>query len=103
MDELLKLQAELDNHIAKTRGAEAKPIDLCRAIIHEAVELEDELGWKWWKTAKGVDSARAKEEAIDVLHFLLSLFIKLGMDAKEVEEAYRRKWHVNMDRQNKGY
>jgi dimeric dUTPase (all-alpha-NTP-PPase superfamily) len=103
MEEFLRLQAELDSYVAQVRRVEVKPIELCRAIIHETVELEDELGWKWWKTRKEADLFKVKEEAIDVLHFLLSLFLKLGMDAEEVRKLYKQKWQINMNRQNNGY
>lgn len=44
-----------------------------------------------------------KEESIDILHFLLILWLKLGMDEKEIFDKYKEKMGVNIKRQNDGY
>jgi dimeric dUTPase (all-alpha-NTP-PPase superfamily) len=52
---------------------------------------------KPWKS-QVVDMAHVKEEAIDILHFLLALFNLMDMDADAIVEEYRRKNLVNYDR-----
>lgn len=104
LEELLKLQRELDEKIAQAKNLKEVSVpELCRAIIHEACELEDEYNWKWWKARKDLDVEKAKIEAVDILHFLLSVFIKLDMDAEEIMARYKGKREVNIERQEKGY
>ena len=42
-----------------------------RAIMVEAVELLDHVGWKWWKHQEP-NLAQAKLELVDIWHFVLS-------------------------------
>lgn len=42
-----------------------------RAAMHEAVELQEHIGWKWWKH-QHPNLAQAKMELIDIWHFYLS-------------------------------
>lgn len=46
----------------------------CRAIMHEAVECQEHVGWKWWKK-QTPDIAQAQIEMVDIWHFILSHFI----------------------------
>lgn len=70
------------------------------ALQMEAGELIAFFGdlTKPWKAQKAVHLPAVKEEAIDVLHFLLQVFILLGMDADEVVDTYMRKNRVNFSR-----
>ncbi|MCD6374326.1 MAG: dUTP diphosphatase [Caldisericaceae bacterium] len=43
-----------------------------RAQIHESIELEDSLPWKWWKDMKEIDWDNIRIELIDELHFWVS-------------------------------
>lgn len=74
-----------------------------RSLLHEDIEFERELPWKHWKKNQEFNINNAKDEAIDILHFLLSIFIYLKMDAKEIRERYLIKNKINHDRQNNGY
>ena len=43
-----------------------------RAIMVEAVECLEHVGWKWWKKQEP-DFAQAKIELVDIWHFILSM------------------------------
>ena len=76
---------------------------LCTAIIQEAAELQAVTDWKWWKKAPSFDAPHAKEELIDVLHFVIQAAIELGMSPEDVAAEYRRKTEINKQRQKDGY
>ena len=46
-----------------------------RAIMVEAVECLEHVGWKWWKKQEP-DFAQAKIELVDIWHFILSKMIE---------------------------
>ena len=119
--EMLKLQKEFQ---IKT-GFEPPLHDLASALMTEGGEVWAAAGGKWWKhyinemawgefQAKGnVDDYLKKlesqnhehlvEESIDVFHFLLCMWIRLGIDANEVFESYCSKMKVNLKRQDDKY
>jgi len=72
-------------------------------MIHEAIELQQLTNWKWWKKPIKFDDTRAKEEVIDLWHFLVQTSIELGMTPREILEQYLRKNQINKERQEKGY
>ena len=85
------------------KSAEGRISALCTAIIHEAVELQRLTSWKWWKKPGEFDKAAAKEEVIDVWHFVVQASLELGMTPSDILEEYRKKNKVNRDRQASGY
>ena len=76
---------------------------LCTAIIHEAVELQRTTNWKWWKTPTTFNRAEAREELIDVWHFVIQASIELGLTPEDILEEYRSKNEINKKRQRTGY
>lgn len=68
----------------------------CLALSMKVAELSKEVGAEWWKSKKSIDYDKAKEESVDILHFLTTVFMLLGMDAKEVFEEYGKKHATNM-------
>lgn len=74
-----------------------------RAQIHESIELEDELNWKWWKDGKEIDWDAVRMELIDELHFWVSKCQIAGLTPKILEELYEKKNKLNHVRQDKGY
>jgi dimeric dUTPase (all-alpha-NTP-PPase superfamily) len=76
---------------------------LCTAIIHEAIELQRLTSWKWWKKPKAFDKDAAKEELIDIWHFMVQTSIELDMSPTDIIEEYAKKNKVNRDRQISGY
>lgn len=78
--------------------------EYCLAITAESMELLDLINWKIWKqTKKEVEWQEVKYEAIDMLHFVLSLFDVLGMSKEDVHAYYLAKANENLNRQNRGY
>ncbi|HZA06955.1 MAG TPA: dUTPase [Nitrososphaeraceae archaeon] len=76
---------------------------LCTAIIHEAVELQRLTNWKWWKKSVEFNQNHAKEELIDIWHFVIDTSIELGMTPHDILTAYITKNQINKDRQKNGY
>lgn len=76
---------------------------LCTAIIQEAAELQATTNWKWWKRRTEFDEASAREELIDIWHFVVQASIELGLSPADVLDEYRRKNRINIERQEKGY
>ncbi len=78
-----------------------------QAITAEVGELHETTAWKWWRPLEamltGDSRQNARVEAIDILHFLISLFMLMGIDAQGVLEIYQGKNKVNHDRQDSGY
>ena len=76
---------------------------LSTAIIHEAVELQRLTNWKWWKKPVEFDHNLAREELIDIWHFVVQASLEMGMKPSDILEEYRKKNKVNRERQTSGY
>ncbi len=76
---------------------------LSTAMIHEAVELQLLTSWKWWKKPAPFDKEAAREELIDIWHFVIQASIELGMTPADMLEEYEKKNKVNRNRQASGY
>ena len=76
---------------------------LCTAIIHEAVELQRLTNWKWWRKMLEFDENQAKEELIDIWHFVVDASIELGMTPQNILDEYVKKNQINKYRQKNGY
>jgi dimeric dUTPase (all-alpha-NTP-PPase superfamily) len=76
---------------------------LSSALVHEAIELQRETNWKWWKKEKDIDIKKIQEEIIDIWHFLIQLSIESGLDSKKLIEIYIKKNEENLNRQKRGY
>jgi dimeric dUTPase (all-alpha-NTP-PPase superfamily) len=74
-----------------------------RAQIHESIELEDSLPWKWWKDMESIDWDNIRIELIDELHFWVSKCQLVGLDPEKLSELYLKKNKLNQVRQDKGY
>ena len=106
LEAIFSMQKELASMMDLSRypdSAEGRISALSMAIIHEAVELQRLTSWKWWKKPARFDSGVAKEELIDIWHFVIQASIELGMSPAEILEEYKKKNKVNRDRQNSGY
>ena len=85
------------------KETEEKISALCTAIIHEAVELQRTTNWKWWKTATAFNQKEAKEELIDIWHFVIQASLELNLTPDEILDEYKRKNEINRQRQKDGY
>ncbi len=76
---------------------------LSTALLHEAVELQRETNWKWWKKETKTDIDKVQGEIIDIWHFMIQVSIEAGLDSKKIVEKYMEKNRENLARQERGY
>jgi dimeric dUTPase (all-alpha-NTP-PPase superfamily) len=106
LETVFSMQKELTSMMDLSRypnSAEGRVSALSTAIIHEAVELQRLTSWKWWKRPAPFHTAAAKEELIDIWHFVVQASIELGMTPSDIVEEYSKKNMVNRNRQTSGY
>ena len=84
-------------------GIEGRVSALSTAIIHEAVELQRTTGWKWWKKPTSFNFDEAREELIDIWHFVVQASLELGLKPDDILNEYKKKNQINRDRQKNGY
>jgi len=86
---MLEMQSELNKKYSGEKWYEKIPDwKIKTAVFTETAEMFEELSheWKWWKN-KEFDKAKAIEEAVDILHFDLSLLLKYaGGNMETVKE-----------------
>lgn len=104
LDVIFSLQNALDRGIEQRRGLEGISREEwlqkdAIAIFVELGELLCEVNYKWWKNKKPVNEDAAREELVDVLHFLISMCIRMGMTADDLYNGYVSKNKENFDRQ----
>jgi dimeric dUTPase (all-alpha-NTP-PPase superfamily) len=83
--------------------SEGRVSALCTAIMHEAVELQRTTNWKWWKTPTAFNESEAREELIDIWHFVVQASLELNLTPDDIVDEYKRKNEINRERQRKGY
>ncbi|MDH5417547.1 MAG: dUTPase [Nitrosopumilus sp.] len=106
LDTIFKLQENLSNMMKLDRypkDSEGRISALCTAIIHEAVELQRTTNWKWWKSPVEFDHAEAREELIDIWHFVVQASLELNLTPDTILEEYKKKNEINLERQRNGY
>ena len=85
------------------KDTESKVSALCTAIINEAVELQRTTNWKWWKIPAAFNEVEAREELIDIWHFVIQASLELNLTPDEILKEYERKNEINRQRQKDGY
>lgn len=83
LNSLFEKQKELDKYIYEKNNVTAKEVFERKivALLVELGELANELQlFKYWKENINIDSQRAIEEYIDVIHFAIGLAVDLGID-----------------------
>ncbi|MDP9488948.1 MAG: dUTPase [Thermoproteota archaeon] len=106
LEKLIEMQRNLASVLASSRypsKIEERISLLCTAITHEAIELQRLTNWKWWKKSTEFDSEEAKEELIDIWHFVLQATIELDMTADDVVKYYSKKNKINKKRKKMNY
>ena len=106
LDSIFVMQKGLENMMNLDRypkDTEGKVSALCTAIMHEAVELQRTTNWKWWKTPTAFDEAEAREELIDIWHFVVQASLELNLTPEDILKEYERKNEINRQRQKDGY
>ena len=103
---IFKLQkglSEMMNLDRYPKDAEGRVSALSTAIMHEAVELQRTTNWKWWKTPTKFNEAEAKEELIDIWHFVVQASLELNLTPDDIVDEYKKKNEINRERQRTGY
>ena len=106
LDSIFALQkglSEMMNLDRYPNNVEDRVSALCTAIVHEAIELQRTTNWKWWKTPTKFNEAEAREELIDIWHFVVQASLELKLTPDEILKEYKRKNDINRDRQKNGY
>ena len=106
LDSIFSLQkglADMMNLDRYPKDTEGKVSALCTAIMHEAVEFQRLTNWKWWKTPTEFNEKEAREELIDIWHFVIQASLELNLTPEEILEEYQRKNEINRQRQKDGY
>jgi dimeric dUTPase (all-alpha-NTP-PPase superfamily) len=109
LEKIFELQMELNRRIgvdSQNLSNEKKIewiLNLSRALQQELAELVDSVPWKWWKKHQQFDEENAKVEVIDLMHFVISLGLVLGLTADDFYNAYEAKNKINHHRQDSGY
>ena len=85
----------MQKDLAKIMPAERYPKEtqervsaLCTAIIHEAVELQRTTNWKWWKKHAEFNVEDAKEELIDIWHFVIQASLEMDIYLRMISWNY---------------
>ena len=106
LEEIFTLQkglTEMMNLDRYPNDTEGRVSALCTAMIHEAVELQRTTNWKWWKKPTEFNKAEAREELVDIWHFLIQASLELGLTPEDILKEYQRKNEINRQRQKDGY
>ena len=106
LDSIFALQKGLSDMMNLDRyptNIEQRVSALCTAIVHEAIELQRTTNWKWWKTPTKFNESEAREELIDIWHFVVQASLELKLTPDEILKEYKRKNDINRDRQKNGY
>ena len=106
LETIFSIQRELTSMMDLSRyptSIDGRMSVLSTAIVHEAIELQRLTSWKWWKKPTPFDREPAKEELIDIWHFVVQASIELGMSPSDVLNEYKKKNKVNRNRQASGY
>jgi len=106
LETIFSIQKELASMMDLSRypdSIDGRVSALSTAIVHEAIELQRLTSWKWWKKPKPLDTEAAKEELIDIWHFIVQASIELGMTPTDVVNVYKKKNSINRERQTSGY
>lgn len=85
------------------RDVEGRIAALCTAIVQEASELQRTTNWKWWKKPTPFNVEEAKEELIDIWHFVVQASLELNLTPDDIVAEYKRKNKINRERQRNGY
>lgn len=100
------IMTETDNPIKFPLFQREQLSAIAKAMIHESVEFDASIPWKWWKKDPKYhvwNQQLTREELIDVFHFVVAAAIFLGMSPDEMVSEYRRKHAINMARSRGGY
>lgn len=82
---------------------EKQLLEQTRSIIHETIEVERELNYKYWKQPVVIDWVNVKEEIVDQFIFLMNELNAVKMSAEELFIRTEIKQDINRERQINKY
>ena len=105
LDLVFQMQSKLDADILERRNLHGISREEwiqkeTLAMMDELSELINEVNYKWWKNPKPIDDNLIKGELVDILHFFVSMCLKMDMTGEELYNLYMQKNQENFDRQN---
>ncbi|MDN5346700.1 MAG: hypothetical protein PWP65_264 [Clostridia bacterium] len=105
LEHIFELQAAFDGELARRRRLPELDVNTwvqkeVLAIVAELGELLEEVNYKWWKDPHEINLEAIKDELVDILHFLISICLKLGINAEDLYRAYCQKNAENFRRQD---
>ena len=106
LQKLIQMQRNLATLLASPRypsKTEERISYLCTAITHDSLHSDRNTNWKWWKNPSKLNAEEAKEELIDIWHFVLQATIELNMTADDVVKYYSKKNQINKKRKKTNY
>ena len=112
LDHIFELQHRFNSDLERRRGLQFDQSTWVQkevlAILSELGELLDEVNFKWWKNPKPLNQEAIREELVDILHFFVSICLKVDVSPEDLYQAYLKKNEENFRRQNglsekKGY
>ena len=101
-DGFFEYLCEEDNSSSHSKEKVKWLLNYNRAQLHETIEFEDSLPWKWWKKGE-TDLQNVKVELVDELHFFISKCLVAGVTPDELFKLYKKKLKLNYKRQKEGY
>lgn len=110
LEEIFERQAKLQRESFGIDPADMSPEarsqyikDMVLAATDELHEALAEVGWKPWATSRHLNNDAFIGELVDVLHFLVNLWLAAGATAEQVRDRYIEKSIRNARRQVDGY
>lgn len=105
LDTIFEYQNRFDTELCESRGlfniSQEEWIQKeTLAMLSELAELIAEVNFKWWKNPKPINEDAVKEELVDILHFFVSMCLKMNMSAEELYLRYLNKNKENFNRQH---
>lgn len=100
LETIINEQRKLSEKIGPSGTLSDRVFLVSSALVHEAIELQRETNWKWWKKDTPLEIKKMKVEFIDIFHFVIQLAIELGMDADEILAVYLEKNKINHERRD---
>lgn len=103
LNNIFNLQDKLDKYILEKKARwEPTEKDILIALQQEIAECIENTDFKWWSSSH-YNKNELKKEGIDVVHFLISFFLKIGLTAFDIHNAYIEKNEINFKRADSNY
>ncbi len=104
LERIFELQNAFDTSLESCGALRASPPSSgfrreTLAMMSELSELIDEVNFQVVEKPQAAGSGAIREELVDILHFFVSMCLKVGMDADELYRLYTVKNKENFNRQ----